>query len=165
MSNKTLFDDFYNKLSVWLTDVKQHEVTQIVELVEEAKVVLSAAESIPEDKVKQFIDNFKYDLHEFYKQNEEEAKHSIFLGLMNESFWAALAEITDQSQVEWTELGDDFELKGDYQVGDYIGFGKLICAKCHESVIILHPTKVTECINCHHTHFIRESLSPSESII
>ncbi|GAA5138819.1 zinc ribbon-containing protein [Thalassotalea piscium] len=160
MSNKPLFTDFYHKLSMWLTDVKKHEVTEIVELVEQAKVILSAAESIPEEKITQFIDNFQYDLHEFYQQNQEQVKNSTFLSLMNESFWALLVQITDKSQVEWAELCQDFKQNGDYQEGDIIGFGKLTCVKCNNTILISHMTKVGKCLHCQHNHFKRESLTP-----
>ncbi|GHE80039.1 zinc ribbon-containing protein [Thalassotalea profundi] len=160
MLNKPVITDFYQKLSVWLTDVKKHEVTQIVELVEQAKVILSSAESIPEEKIKQFIENFKYDLHEFYLSNQEQAKHSIFLALLNESFWALLVKITDKSQVEWAELCEDFDHNGDYKEGDIIGFGKLTCVNCHHSLLISRLSQVSKCLHCNHDHFIRESLSP-----
>ncbi len=160
MTNKNNFNDFYHRLATWLSDVKKHELTHVVELVEQAKVVLKAAESIPEEKVKQFVDNFKYDLHEFYQQNQEEAKHSIYLGLLNESFWALLVKITDKSQVEWAELCEDFEHKGDYQKGDAIGFGLLECKKCHKNLLISHLSTVHECLHCGHEHFIRHSLTP-----
>ena len=160
MHNKYVESDFYQKLSTWLTDVKKHEVTQIVELVEQAKVILLSAESIPEEKIKQFIENFKYDLHEFYLSNQEQVKHSVYLSLMHESFWALLVKITDKSQVEWAELCEDFDHSGDYKVGDFIGFGKLTCVKCHQSLIISRLTQVSECLHCGHDHFTRESLTP-----
>ncbi len=152
--------DVHHKLSVWLKDVKKHEITEIIELVEQAKVILRAAESIPEEKINQFIENFKYDLQEFYQQNREQAKHSIFLSLMKESFWALLSKITDKSQVEWAELVEDFNHSGDYHVGDYIGFGKLTCRQCEKSIIISHLSEVMPCLYCGHEHFKRESLTP-----
>ncbi len=158
--NKDKGSDFYNRLSEWITDVKQHEITEIVELVEHAKVILKAAETIPEEKVKQFIDNFKYDLFEFYQQYQEQAKHSVYLGLMNESFWAVMANITDKSQVEWAELSEDFQHNGDYQTGDVIGFGIIECKKCHKTLQINHLTEITACLHCGHDHFIRQSLTP-----
>ncbi|GLX77517.1 DUF1451 domain-containing protein [Thalassotalea insulae] len=152
--------DFYSRLSQWVLDVKQHEVTQIVELVEHAKLLLKAAEMIPEEKIKQFIDNFKYDLHEFYQQHQEQAKHSLYLAIMNESFWAVMANITDKSQVEWAELCDDFDHNGDYRSGDYIGFGVLECQNCHHSLQITHLCQIKDCLHCGHQHFVRQSLTP-----
>ena len=152
--------DFYSRLALWIKDVKQHELTQIVELVEQAKVILKAAEMIPEEKIKQFVDNFKYDLHEFYQQHQQQAKHSLYLALMNESFWATMANITDKSQVEWAELCEDFEHHGDYQSGDYIGFGILECKNCHHSLQITHLCQIKDCLHCGHQHFVRQSLTP-----
>lgn len=160
MAVKNTWSDFYHRLSQWLTDVKQHEVTHVVELVEHAKVVLKAAEALPEEKVQQFIENFKYDLHEFHRQNQEQIKHSIYLGLMAESFWAVMANITDKSQVEWAELCEDFEHDGDYQVGDAIGFGIIECKQCHHTLLINHLSEISECLHCGHGHFIRQSLTP-----
>jgi len=160
MTEKKGLIDFYQAMATWLTDVKKHEVTQIVELVEQAKVILKVAESIPEEKIAQFIHNFIYDLHEFYQQNQEQAKHSIYLGLMNESFWAILVNITDKSQVEWAELCEDFQRDGEYKKGDTIGFGQLCCRNCQKTRLISHLSIVDECLHCGHEHFIRQSLTP-----
>lgn len=160
MPENNIWSDFYDRLSQWLVDVKRHEITQVVELVEQAKVILMAAEAIPEEKIKQFIDNFQYDLHEFYQQNQEQAKHSVYLGLMSESFWAVMAKITDKSQVEWAELCEDFAHKGNYQTGDLIGFGILECQACHKTLIINHLSEVMDCLHCGHQHFVRQSLTP-----
>ncbi|OKY24598.1 MULTISPECIES: zinc ribbon-containing protein [Thalassotalea] len=157
---KDRFSDFYQDMSDWITDVKKHEVTQIVELVEQAKSILLAMEQLPEDRVKQFVANFKYDLQEFYAQNQKEAKHSIYLSLMKESFWANMANITDKSQVEWAEIPDDFQHDGVYQEGDVIGFGMLECQQCHKATAVTHMTEVKKCIYCGHDHFIRKSLTP-----
>lgn len=160
MTKRLIESDFYDRLSQWLTDVKQHEVTQIVELVEHAKVIIKAAEALPEDKIKQFVENFKWDLHDFYQQSQEEIQHSLYLGLMNESFWAVMANITDKSQVEWAELCEDFDHSGDYQVGDAIGFGILECKKCHKRINISHLSEVAPCLHCGNHHFVRHSLTP-----
>jgi hypothetical protein len=160
MSEKKKLADFYQDLAQWLTDVKKHEVTQVIELIEHAKTLMKAAEEIPEDKLKQFIENLKYDLHEFYQQNQEQAKHSIYLGLMKESFWAVMANITDKSQVEWAELSEDFDHDGVYQTGDVIGFGILECQHCHHTQQITHFSKVNNCLHCGHKYFLRKSLTP-----
>lgn len=157
---KDSFSDFYQDMSDWLTDVKKHEVTQLVELVEQAKSIILAMEELPESRVKQFVANFKYDLQEFYAQNQKEVKHSIYLSLMKESFWAIMANITDKSQVEWAEIPDDFQHNGVYSTGDVIGFGMLECQQCHKATAVTHMTVVEKCIYCGHDRFIRESLTP-----
>jgi len=158
--NSRLFSQFHQALNVWLDDVKQHELTQVIDLVEHAKKYMVAAELIPAEKVKQFIDNFSYDLAEFYHQTQQEMKHSVYIALMNETLWQRLAGMTDKSQVEWSELVDDFSHRGVYQQGDYVGFGELICTKCQHSLIINHLSEVNTCSHCAGEEFIRRGLAP-----
>ena len=151
---------FYNAMTEWLIEVKKHQLMQMIEFVEQAKLVCTAAEAIPEQKVKQFIDKFSYDLHEFCLLSQQQASHSVYLGLLNESFWRLLVNITDKAQVEWIELAQDFHHHGDYQQGDLIGFGILLCKKCKSSQLISHLSTVDQCIHCGHGHFYRQSLNP-----
>ena len=161
MPNKNnVIVELYQNISKWIEDTKEHEITQIVDVVEQAKAYLIAAETIPEREVKQFIDSFIYDLNEFYRQNQIQAKNSLYLSLMNESFWQLLASMTDKSQVEWSELIKDFEHNGIYHVGDYIGFGELECRKCHQSISITHLSYVTNCLVCDGQQFIRHPMKP-----
>jgi hypothetical protein len=158
--NTSVLSQFYQALHVWLDDVKQHELTQVIDLIEHAKKYMVAAELIPAEKVKQFVDNFSYDLAEFYHQTQQEMKHSVYIGLLNETLWQRLAGMTDKSQVEWSELVDDFYHGGLYRQGDYVGFGKLICRKCKHSVTINHLSEVSCCAQCKGEEFIRRGLGP-----
>ncbi|TWX73111.1 hypothetical protein ESZ39_05705 [Colwellia sp. C1TZA3] len=152
--------ELYQKLQTWLEDTKENEIRSAVELLEQAKKILLAAEQIPEQQVKQFIANLKYDLGDFYQQYQADIKHSIYLDLLNENLWASLAQITDKSQVEWTELMDDFQHQDGYHVGDYVGFGRLQCRTCRHCVTYSHPNVVTDCISCGGKDFNRLSLTP-----
>ena len=144
----------------WFEQAKQHQLTQFIELVEQAKLVCRAAEELPEEKIKQFLDTLIYDLHEFYLHHQKQAKYSVYLGLLQESFWDLLVNITDKAQVEWAERAQDFHHYGDYQKGDLIGFGLLVCKQCQNSLLISHISEVDECIHCGHEHFFRQSLNP-----
>ena len=153
-------NDFYQKINQWFEAIKTHEITDMVEWVEQAKAYIVAAESIPDEKIKQFIDNLKYDLTELYQQNQAEFQHSVYLELMNESLWQNLAEMTDKSQVEWSELMEDFQHDGIYHSGDYIGFGELECTHCHHQHIVSHFSQVNECLKCGGKEFVRHGLMP-----
>ncbi|MFT6903124.1 MAG: hypothetical protein ACJAXS_003346 [Colwellia sp.] len=152
--------ELYQKLQTWLEDTKDNEIRSAVELLEQAKTILIAAEQIPEQQVKQFIANLKYDLGDFYQQYQADIKHSIYLELLNENLWSSLAQITDKSQVEWAELMDDFQHQDGYHVGDYVGFGQLKCKACQHCVTYSHPNVVTDCITCGGQDFDRLSLTP-----
>jgi zinc ribbon family protein len=153
-------DAIYQKLSLWLDDIKNHEISSMVDFIEQAKKYLLAAEALPEEKVTQFVNNLAYDFAEFYQQSKTEAQHSIYLGLLAENFWSELAKITDKSQVEWIELMADFNHHGDYQQDDIVGFGILICKSCQEKIEYFHQSKVIACPNCQATHFFRQGLAP-----
>ena len=150
----------YQKLQTWLENTKDNEVRSVIDVVEQAKSFLHAAEQIPEQQVKQFIANLKYDLSDFYQQYQADVKHSVYLDLLNESLWENLAQITDKSQVEWTELMDDFQHQDGYHSGDYVGFGQLQCQACKHCVTYNHADVVTDCIACGSSDFQRLSLTP-----
>jgi hypothetical protein len=152
--------EVYQNLSDWLDEVKEIQKPRVDELIKQAKLYAKAAEGMTEDKLNQFTDNLKYDLHDFYTQNQTEIKHSIYLNLLNESLWSNLAQLTDKSQVEWAELEEDFEHDGVYKVGDIIGFGELVCQQCNEKTHIMHASEVTVCVNCGGDTFTRLPLDP-----
>lgn len=159
MADKTTFDNIYQKLSDWLDDVKDHEVNQLVAIVEEAKGLAIAAETLSEERIKQFVDNFQYDLKEFSEQWQNESKHSLYLGLLNETWWDTLSKAADQTQIEWAELPDDFAHDGVYKKGDFIGFGRLKCCSCSEELTVSHFSEVGECAHCGHGEFTRQPLN------
>ncbi|MBO9491609.1 zinc ribbon-containing protein [Endozoicomonas sp. G2_1] len=155
-----LFDRVYRQLSVWLEDVNQHELVSLIELVEKTKQYLHAAEQIPEQQLQQFTDNLQHDLVDFYHQYQDQSRGSTYLGLLTENWWAQLALMTDKTQVEWAELLEDFEHRGEYREGDYIGFGELVCDSCHHSTHVYHYSQVIACPHCGGKHFIRKALKP-----
>ncbi len=154
------FADIYQKLNSWLKGVQREQKPNIEEFIKQAKRYAIAAETMSEEKLQQFIENLKYDLHDFYKLNKSQAKESVYLGLLNEALWENLAKLTDKSQVEWAELVDDFEHDGIYHSGDFIGFGELQCDQCDESITIMHFSKIANCAHCGADSFTRLPLKP-----
>lgn len=152
--------EVYQGLSDWLDEMKEIQKPRINELVNQAKAYTKTAEGMTEEKLNQFVDNFTYDLHDFYQLNQAEIKHSIYLNLLNERMWASLAHLTDKSQVEWAELVDDFEHDGIYKVGDIIGFGELVCQQCNEKTHIMHASEAVACVKCGGDSFTRLPLDP-----
>ncbi|ALO35220.1 hypothetical protein CMT41_11190 [Colwellia sp. MT41] len=154
------FADIYKNLNNWLVAVKAEQKPHIDEFIKQAKLYANAAEAMSEEKLKQFADNLKYDLHDFYQLNRSQVKHSLYLGLLNESLWDTLAKLTDKSQVEWAELVEDFSHDGLYKSGDFIGFGELQCQQCDEKITILHFSEIGDCVHCGSTEFFRLPLNP-----
>jgi len=154
------FADIYQKLNGWLKDVRSEQKPHIEEFIKQAKRYASAAETMSEEKLHQFIENLKYDLRDFYQLNQSQAKDSVYLGLLNEALWDNLAKLTDKSQVEWAELVEDFEHDGLYKSGDFIGFGELQCDQCDETITIMHFSEISDCVHCGSSEFIRLPLNP-----
>lgn len=159
-NQKDYLMEIYRDLSNWLDEMTDIQKPKVVELLKQAKLYAKAAEDMSEEKVNQFTENLKYDLHDFYLQNQSEVKNSTYLGLLNETLWLNLAQLTDKSQVEWAELVEDFEHDGLYNKGDFIGFGELVCQQCNDKQHIMHFSKVTECTKCGGTSFTRLPLNP-----
>ena len=154
------FADIYQKLNTWLNEVKEEQTPHITEFIKQAKLYANAAESMSEEKLHQFTENIKYDLHDFYQQNSAEVKHSVYLGLLNEALWDTLAKLKYKYPVEWSELVDDFNHDGYYQRGDIMGFGELECQKCNQTIHITHCCELSVCAQCGGKHFIRQPLTP-----
>ncbi|MBU2871086.1 zinc ribbon-containing protein [Colwellia sp. E2M01] len=154
------FADVYKKLNNWLVEMKIQQKPNIDEFIKQAKLYAGAIESMSEEKLQQFTANLKYDLHDFYQLNKNQAEHSVYLGLLNEALWENLAKLTDKSQVEWAELVDDFDHDGVYKSGDFIGFGELQCEQCDAKISITHFSEINDCAHCGSSDFIRQPLNP-----
>ncbi|MFD2166055.1 hypothetical protein ACFSJY_07215 [Thalassotalea euphylliae] len=160
MQEKSQLDVIYHDLSDWLEGVKKHEITELVEVVEQAKAYAAAAEALPHERVSQFISNFTYDLNDFISNWQKQSAHSVYLGVLNETFWDNVAKAADKSQVEWAELPDDLAHQGQYKSGDIIGFGLLQCKQCGYEQTISHLSTVIDCPECGCSEFQRQPLSP-----
>ena len=160
MNKNDYFTEVYRQLNNWLNEVKHEQNPRITELLSQAKQYAIAAENMSEEKIQQFVDNMKYDLHDFYILNKTQAEDSLYLGLLNEALWDNLAKLTDKSQVEWAEIIEDFTHDGIYQSGDLIGFGELACEECDSLFTVSHYIEIIPCINCGHTTFTRTPLQP-----
>jgi len=152
--------EVYQNLNAWLNEVKEIQKPKVIELLAKAKLYAKALEDMSEEKLSQFVDNFRHDLHDFYQQNQSQAQHSIYLGLLNEALWLNLAQLTDKSQVEWAELLDDFDHDGIYHRGDIIGFGELCCEQCQHTLKVFHASELGVCANCGGDSFTRLPLNP-----
>jgi len=140
-NQKDYLVEIYQDLSNWLDEMTELQKPKVIELVKQAKLYAKAAEEMSEEKVHQFTENLKYDLHDFYLQNQSEAQNSTYLGLLNETLWSTLAQLTDKSQVEWAEL-------------------ELVCQQCGDKQHIVHLSEVTECVKCGGNSFTRLPLDP-----
>lgn len=152
------YQSVFDKVYDWLQQAKKDEVAHIMNWVAKANEYIKAAEDISVNEYQLSVDDFKRDLFGFYSANKQAEPQSLYVKSLKEGMWQHLSHMTDQSQVEWSELVDDFEHDGVYKTGDAIGFGRLECQQCGQSVDILHASTVTSCITCSGNSFIRTPL-------
>jgi len=57
--------DVYQNLSDWLDEMKEIQKPRVNELIKQAALYAKTAEGMTEEKLNQFVDNLKFDLHDF----------------------------------------------------------------------------------------------------
>ncbi|WOT05932.1 zinc ribbon-containing protein [Shewanella youngdeokensis] len=108
--------------------------------------------------VEQFL---KRDIASFLQEkNAKDLNHSPTMITIENTLWHWLSEITDRSQLEWHEVVQDFKHQGQYQTGEIVGQGTMVCAACGHETKIEFPSVLPDCIECDHSLFTREALAP-----
>lgn len=131
----------------------------IKELVDSTQEYMEAASDLTKDELALIAAYVKRDLVEL-ESSGDEFRDSLFYREIKETVWGWLANITDQSQLEWHELATELEHRGEYKAGEVVGPGRYDCALCAHSNPVTHPEILTSCIECNHTHFLRRPLQP-----
>ncbi|TKB43439.1 zinc ribbon-containing protein [Thalassotalea mangrovi] len=161
MSEKnSSYQNFYDKLSKWFSELRDEEQKTVAKLIEKGEEYLEAAEDLSVNEYQLSLQAFKNDLRQFIEENRQQADQSIYLKNLRESLWSQLAQMTDKTQVEWSELEQDFEHKGIYHSGELIGFGQLRCVGCDHQIEVLHASTIIPCVKCGGKEFERLPLSP-----
>ncbi|SHH80674.1 zinc ribbon-containing protein [Ferrimonas marina] len=113
------------------------------------------------DLVERFLRRDLADYAQRHAKEQFEAEgDSVFtLGLEN-TVWRWLAEITDRSQLEWHELGEEFKHHGTYEAGELVGLGELVCDNCGHCMSFFHPATLPACPQCDGIAFSRRPLEP-----
>ncbi len=152
------YQNIFDKIYAWLRQAKKDEVQSIMNLVDKADEFITAAEEVSVNEYQLSVDVFKQDLLGFYDNYQAEAEKSWYLKSLQEGMWQHLAKMTDKSQIEWSELVDDFNHDGVYHAGDVIGFGTVICQGCDKETDILHASTLLPCIECGSKNFTRKAI-------
>lgn len=132
-------------------------------LVTKTEAYVGAAEDLAKKELKEASDYIHHDLEEFsrnYRASVENFYNTAWYQAFNEAAWNAMELITDITQVEWTEIGDDFQHKGRYHAGEEVGFGVLTCVRCGYKKQLFHPSTLLPCANCDGEVFAREGFEP-----
>ncbi|NMP16842.1 hypothetical protein [Thalassotalea sp. HSM 43] len=151
------YQSLFDRIGDWLNEAAPNEMNNVKQWVSKAEQLIDAAADVSVNEYQLSIDSFKHDLFGFYRHYQQDAEQSLYLVGLQEGMWQHLANMTDQTQVEWQEFLDDIDHDGVYKSGDLIGFGRIICTNCQHKMDITHACKVIDCPNCGHTSYIRQA--------
>ncbi|GIC77822.1 hypothetical protein [Moritella sp. F3] len=128
-----------------------------------AEAYLGAAGDLTKKELTEASAYIRHDMGELnkdYQTSVSSFKLSAWYQAWDKITWSALASITDKTQVEWTEVGDDLVHQGRYTTGDEVGFGLLTCVRCGYQKELFHPATVLSCASCDGDEFMREGFAP-----
>lgn len=163
----TQYQNSVRKLSVHPLTYKKEDVSMgndfTQRFVLKAEAYLGAAGDLTKKELTEASAYIRHDLGELNKDYQTSVgsfKLSAWYQAWDRITWGTLAAITDKTQVEWTEVGDDLQHQGHYKVGDEVGFGLLTCVRCGYKKELFHPAIVLSCANCDGESFMREGFEP-----
>ena len=165
MDNKmTVFKEGYHKLLQSLEQRWQRQdksMADINEFVEQGMQAYRYASDINSEQLQEIEQQLKVDLTAFIdsiEQSPEGYSDSPQFLAIEGTLWQWLWLISDNSQIEWQGLADDFSHQGVYHSGEVVGLGKLECQQCQHSMSFYHPVLLSSCPQCDHQDFKRVSL-------
>lgn len=153
------YETFILRLKQEIHDTETVQSQRLDELIEQTQAYLEAAGELTQDEWALIAQYVREDLQQF-EQAPGGYADSAFYQSLKESIWGWLLDLSDRSQLQWVEMLADIRHKGHYQVGDRVGLGIVVCERCGYRRVVLHPEKLSSCIQCEGTHFRREPLTP-----
>ncbi|WP_111977706.1 zinc ribbon-containing protein [Algibacillus agarilyticus] len=155
MSELNTYQKLIQKFDNWLNDIEQHEVKDIVEGIDLLKDWAQTGISVNTEDAQEQVKWLQRDLLTFYQDYRAELKESAYVRSLNDHLWHTLAQITDNTQLEWRNLASDFQHDGIYSAGEEIAIGELQCQHCAATKTIEYVQKLAPCANCNHQHYIK----------
>lgn len=156
--NNDTYQKWLNDLHFWLKDVKEHEISQLVNFLQQGQQEITEITRYSAQQLTNYREYFLRDLAHW--QQHHQHYNQLAWQELKESLWYELAELGDRSKVEWAVLLDDFEHHGVYQQGDWVALGELRCKKCQYVTHYYHPNQLDACSECGGIYFTRQALSP-----
>ncbi|MFD2179400.1 zinc ribbon-containing protein [Veronia pacifica] len=148
----------YQVLVERVKDALEHTPEELERWVALTERYVAAAREMTQDELALIQSYFKRDVQEFGDQYQDSAEQpDVFSELVKDTLWEQLAEITDKTQLEWTEIFDDIKHHGIYEEGEVVGLGILQCEECGNQTRHTHVGVLTACIVCGNRFFSRHA--------
>ncbi|AOR64537.1 zinc ribbon-containing protein [Pectobacterium wasabiae] len=154
---------YYRELMASVTARLNNGERDFDSLVQSARKTLQEGSELTQKEIEQVIQAVQRDLEEFgrsYSESQDEFTDSVFMRVIKESLWQELADITDKTQLEWSEIFKDVNHHGVYHSGEVVGLGNLVCENCHHHIAFYTPEVLPLCPKCSHDLFHRQPFQP-----
>ncbi len=145
---KQKYQQWLNNLTQALQQAEQQQVDNLLQLSATLKAYLKAGKELSAYETQLFLETFK-------RQSAEADETPSF---WPEALWQEISLITDRTQVEWSELLEDFKHKGVYYQGEIVGMGRYCCQQCQHTIDYTHPAELLACSHCGGVQFFRDGL-------
>lgn len=154
---------FYRQLVSTLSAQLRNGERDIDALIDEAKEKIRQSGELTEEELDSLTQAVRRDLQEFarsYEESRDKLEDSVFMRVIKESLWQELADITDQTQLEWGEMYQDLKHHGVYCSGEVVGLGNMVCERCHYQMAVYTPEVLPLCPKCGYNRFQRVPFNP-----
>ncbi|MFT6991945.1 MAG: hypothetical protein ACJASL_003942 [Paraglaciecola sp.] len=153
------YQSLLQDLSDWVLQSAKQDMLTMVDLVNQAKAYLRAAEDLGLDEIYTLENYLLRDLKAFSQRLSVDANESWWWHNTKYEIWQTIARMSDRSKLEFFEMYEDVAHHGTYKVGELVAIGELNCDKCGHSHQINGVQRIQSCIRCGGDTFSRKASS------
>jgi hypothetical protein len=156
---KYSYQSLLQNLSDWIVQSAKQDLLTMVDLVNQGKAYLRAAEELSLEEIYTLENYLLRDLKAFSHRLSEDADNSLWWQNTKYEVWHTIASMSDRSKLEFFEMYEDVVHHGIYRAGELVAIGELICEECGHSHQIKAVQRIQSCIKCGCDTFSRKSSS------
>ena len=154
---KSRYQSLLESLSDWVLQSAKQDMLTMVDLVNQAKAYLRAAEDLSLEEIYTLENYLLRVLKTFSQRLSDDADNSLWWQNTKYGIWQTIARMSDRSKLEFFEMYEDVAHHGTYRAGELIAIGELICDKCGHSHQITGVQRIQSCIKCGANTFSRKA--------
>jgi hypothetical protein len=156
---KSRYQSLLDNLSDWVLQSAKQDVLTMIDLVNQAKAYLQAAEDLSFEEINTLENFLLRDIKDFSQRLIDDADNSLWWQNTKYDIWQTIAQMSDRGRLEFFEMYEDVAHQGIYQVGELVAIGQLNCTKCGHSHQINGVQRIQTCIKCAGNTFSRNASS------
>ena len=156
---KSRYQSLLENLSDWILQSAKQDMLTMLDLVNQAKAYLRAAEDLSLEEIYTLENYLLRDFKAFSQRLSEDVDNSFWWQNTKYEIWQTIAHMSDRSKLEFFEMYEDLAHHGTYRTDELVAIGELICKKCGHSQQITCVQRIQPCVKCAGEVFSRKALS------